>query len=114
VDAARLRICGIERLDAAELEEALAAGGRFVFYEYCISFAVLTLRRPTAVFFLPPGESGILRGLRYSLVSLLLGWWGVPWGVIYTPMTVYTNLLGGCDVTAQVCSALQSPSSADS
>jgi hypothetical protein len=97
-----MRIEGIDNLTAAELEAELAAGGRFVFYEYCISFVVLTLRSPTSIRFLRAGEYGLLRGLPYVLVSLLLGWWGLPWGIIYTPLTIFTNLCGGHDVTAQV------------
>jgi hypothetical protein len=97
-----MRIDGVDSLTAAELEAGLAAGGRFVFYEFCISFVVLTLRCPTAVRYLPPAEWGVLRGLPYVLVSLLLGWWGVPWGIIYTPLTIFTNLCGGHDVTEQV------------
>jgi hypothetical protein len=98
-----MRIDGVDNLTAAELEAGLAAGGRFVFYEYCISFVVLTLRCPTGIRYLPPAEWGVLRGLPYVLVSLLLGWWGVPWGIIYTPLTIFTNLSGGQDVTEQVC-----------
>jgi hypothetical protein len=30
-----------------------------------------------------------------------LGWWGVPWGLIYTPLTLWTNLSGGRAVTAE-------------
>jgi hypothetical protein len=97
-----MRIDGLENLTAAELESELAAGGRFVFYEFCISFVVLTLRCPTRVRYLRPSEYGVLRGLPYVLLSLLLGWWGVPWGMIYTPLTIFTNLCGGQDVTAQV------------
>jgi hypothetical protein len=97
-----MRIEGIDRLTAAELEAGLAAGGRFVFYEYCISFVVLTLRCPTSIRYLPPAEWGVLRGLPYVLLSLLLGWWGLPWGIIYTPLTIFTNLTGGQDVTEQV------------
>lgn len=97
-----MRVDGLDNLTAAELEAGLAAGGRFVFYEYCISFVVLTLRCPTAVRYLPPADWGVVRGLPYVLVSLLLGWWGVPWGMIYTPLTIFTNLSGGQDVTDRV------------
>ncbi|MFL5243975.1 MAG: hypothetical protein ACJ8FY_17880 [Gemmataceae bacterium] len=48
---------------------------------------------------LGPGERGILKGLPYSLISLLCGWWGLPWGVIYTPLTILTNLRGGFEIT---------------
>jgi hypothetical protein len=92
----------ITGLTAAELESQLAAGGRLVFYEFCISFILLTLRRQSAVYLLRAGERGIVRGLPYCLLSLFFGWWGVPWGIIYTPLTLVTNLRGGCDVTAQI------------
>ncbi len=104
--ASGVRIRGIERLTPAQVEQELAAGGRFVFYEYCISLIVISLRRPTDVYFLHPGDKGLSKGMRYSLVSLLLGWWGVPWGLVYTPLTLITNLSGGCDITAQVRSVL--------
>ena len=97
-----LALKDVTRLTAAELEGQLAAGGRFVFYEFCVSFILLTLRRQSAVYFLRAGERGIVRGLPYCLLSLFFGWWGVPWGIIYTPLTLFTNLRGGCDVTAQL------------
>ncbi len=102
-------IHGIEGLTPAELEAQLAAGGRFVFFEYCISMLIVTLRRPTGIHFMRPGERGLARALPYTVLSLLLGWWGVPWGFIYTPLTILTNLRGGCDVTAEVRGSLQAP-----
>ncbi len=97
-----MHIDGLDNLTPAELEAELAAGGRFVFYEFCISFVVLTLRRPTRIRYLGPRDHGVVRGLPYVLLSLLLGWWGLPWGIIYTPFTIFTNLCGGHDVTDQV------------
>jgi hypothetical protein len=102
-----LRLDGLEHLPPGELQAALAAGARLVFYEFCISFVFLTLRCPTGVRLLQPGEYGVVRGLPYALVSLLLGWWGLPWGIIYTPLTIFTNLCGGHDVTEQVCGLVQ-------
>jgi hypothetical protein len=37
------------------------------------------------------GLSGQLRGLG---MSLLLGWWGFPWGLIMTPVQITRNLIG--------------------
>src|SRR5580704_8447187 len=69
--------------------------GRWVVFEYCVSFAIMTVRRPSREYFLRNGDRAWLRGLPYSLISLLFGWWGVPWGPVFTPVTVYCNLTGG-------------------
>jgi len=102
---------GLDALTLADLEAELRAGARFVFFEYCISLAFVTLRRPSAVVLLRKDELGLVRGLPYTLISLLLGWWGLPWGLVYTPLAVFTNLSGGRDVTAEVYAFLQSSES---
>jgi hypothetical protein len=101
-------IHGIDNMTLADIEGAVAAGGRFVFYEYCISIILASARRPSDICFLRRGDWGIMRGLPYCLVSLLLGWWGIPWGLIYTPLSLFNNLSGGCDVTEEVLIYLQS------
>lgn len=102
-----MRIRGIDRLTLPEVETLVAAGGRFVFYEFCISLILVTLRRPSAVCLLRPAERGIVRGLPYTAMSLVLGWWGIPWGFIYTPLAIATNVSGGRDVTAAVLGVLR-------
>jgi len=82
----------------------VAAGDRFVVFEYCISLIVVTLRRPSRVYLIRAGKTGLLAGFPYTILSLLLGWWGIPWGLIYTPLVVLTNLSGGRDVTSDVLS----------
>jgi hypothetical protein len=106
-----MAIRGIDNLTLADIEREVAAGGRFVFYEYCISAIVASSRRPTDIYFLRANDWGILRGLPYCLLSLLFGWWGFFWGLIYTPLTLLNNLSGGCDVTDQVLALLQATSS---
>jgi hypothetical protein len=96
-----MRIEGIERLSAGEVLAELARGGRLVFFEYCMSFVVVSLRSPSAVYFLRADERGLLRGLPFTIISLLFGWWGIPWGLVYTPLTLWTNLSGGREVTAE-------------
>jgi hypothetical protein len=81
------------------MAQGCADGGRLVFYEYCISLLFITLRRTSRLHYLRPGESGLMKGLPYTCLTLLLGWWGIPWGIIYTPLAVLTNLTGGRDVT---------------
>jgi hypothetical protein len=79
--------------------------GRWVVFEYCISLIAVTLRRTSRPIYINPGQQAWIRGLPYVGISLLLGWWGLPWGVIYTPVTIFANLSGGRDITAQVRSA---------
>jgi hypothetical protein len=102
-----MRIRGAEDLTAEQLTAELAAGSRLVFFEYCISILFLTLRCPTDVYLLRAGESALVRGLPYTALSLFLGWWGLPMGILYTPLTLITNLTGGCDVTDEVSALLR-------
>jgi hypothetical protein len=108
-----MKIRGIEKLTWREIDAKLAAGYRFVHYEYCISLVLLTIRRPSSIFLLKPGEKGVVHGLPYVLLSLLLGWWGLPWGVIYTPAAIFLNLGGGHDVTTKVRLFLEATGRAD-
>ncbi len=98
-----MRIVGIEGISRNDLRDEIRRGGRFVFFEYCISCLVLTLRRPSPICFIRKGQWSWVRGLPYTLLSLFGGWWGLPWGILYTPLVVLTNMVGGCDVTAQTC-----------
>ncbi len=86
-----------------ELARELEAGGRFVVFDYCVSVLVLTFSRTTKdVYFVRPGESAALKGMRWTLLTLVAGWWGFPWGLLGTPIAVVNNLLGGQDVTSHV------------
>ena len=38
-----------------------------------------------------------LRAAEYSAVSLVAGWWGIPWGLIWTPISVIGNVRTALD-----------------
>jgi len=97
-----MSIEGTEGLSMEQIQEELQRGARFVTFDYCISVLILTFKRSSKVHYLRPGESAFQRSLPYTLLSLLLGWWGFPFGLVFTPMALYTNLSGGRDVTHQV------------
>ena len=101
-----MELRGVDGMSVGEVEDLVRQGGRFVMFTYTISLLVMTFRRPTAVHFIRPGEGTFGKHLPYTLLSLLLGWWGIPWGFIYTPWTVIENLSGGKDVTPDVMASL--------
>ncbi len=99
-------IKGIEGLSVADVHQQVRQGAKFVTYGYCVSLLIVTLRRTSDVHFVKAGDSAVAGGIPYILLSLLLGWWGFPWGLIYTPMVVVQNLGGGTDVTGHILEAL--------
>jgi len=97
---------GIDDLTMQELQDELSRGGRFVTFDYCFSLLLVTFRRSSDVHFIRAGEGTFLKALPFTLISLLFGWWGFPWGFIYTPGAIFTNLTGGRNVTANVLKVL--------
>jgi hypothetical protein len=68
---------------------------------------VITFKRPTDIYFIRPGENAVVKGLPFTLLSLVAGWWGIPWGPIYTVQSFITNFKGGKDVTQSVVASLR-------
>lgn len=96
-----MKIIGIEGLTVAQLDDELKKGGKFVAYQYCISIIIMTFRRSSNIYLIKGGESSFGKGLKYTLLTLIFGWWGLPWGPIYTIGSISTNCKGGKDVTQE-------------
>lgn len=90
----------------ADLGRELHAGGRFVVFPYCISALVITYRSASSVRFLRAGEDGFGSALGFTLLTLVLGWWGIPWGPIRSCSALYHCLRGGREVTPEVLAAV--------
>jgi hypothetical protein len=101
-----MKIVGAEGLDAQAIRHEVGRGARFVLYTYCISIVVMTYKRPSNIYFIKPGQNRIIKGLPFVLLSLVLGWWGFPWGPVYTLQSVVNDLLGGKDVTDDILTSL--------
>lgn len=97
-----MEIIGIEGLSREQIGEAVQRGAKFVLYQYCWSALLVTSRRNTDVHYIAPGASRVLPGLKFSLFTLVVGWWGIPWGPIYTVASLITNFGGGRDVTSEM------------
>ena len=97
-----MKIKNVEGLTTQQLNNELAQGGKFVIYQFTISIVVMTFRRSSDIYFVRAGESAVAKGLGYTALSLLFGWWGIPWGPIYTIGSLINNLGGGKNVTQEV------------
>ena len=100
-------IQGLEDIGSLEqLEAELSQGARFVRYYYAFSVLVMTYRRGSDIRYIRPYKSRVAAGMPFTFLSLLVGWWGIPWGLIYTVQSVWVNLRGGKDVTEAVMAVL--------
>jgi hypothetical protein len=105
------KIVGLEDIQSGgQLQQEIQQGGKFVMYQYCISLLIITFKRPTNVYFIRQEESAVVKGLPFTLLSFLLGWWGIPWGPIYTIQSIWVNFKGGKDVTNEVIASMMSTS----
>ena len=102
-----MAVKGIEGLSNEQLDLELNKGGKFVIFQYTISILVMTFKRGSDIHFVRYGESAFVKSLPYTLLTLLLGWWGFPWGPIYSIGSLITNFGGGKDVTNEVIGAVK-------
>ncbi len=95
-------IKGIDGMSDVVINEELAQGAKFVIYQYTVSILIMTFKRSSDIHFIKAGESAVSKGLGWSLLTFIVGWWGIPWGPIYTIGSIATNFKGGKDVTQEV------------
>lgn len=102
-----MKIVGLEGLTGVQLNRELKNGARFVIFQYCISIFILTFKRSSSVYFVKANEKRVFKSFGFSIISFLLGWWGIPWGPIYTVESLRINFKGGRDVTHKVLELLK-------
>jgi hypothetical protein len=107
-----MTIKNIEGLTTDQINRELAQGGKFVMYQYTISVIVMTFRRSSDVYFVRAGENATVKGLPYTFLTFFLGWWGIPWGPIYSIGSLFNNLSGGKNVTKEILQAVNTSSTA--
>jgi len=101
-----MKIKNVEGLTTDQINRELDHGAKFVMFTFTISILVMTFRRSSDIYFVKAGESGTIKGLKYTFLSLILGWWGIPWGPIYTLTSLFTNLSGGKNITQEVLASV--------
>jgi hypothetical protein len=102
-----MKIQGIEGMSPDEIRFEVQRGAKFVFFYYAVSVLVMSFRRASPVYFIPAGQKAHGKGLPWTLLTLVAGWWGIPWGPIYTVQSLVVNFKGGKDVTAELSARLQ-------
>jgi hypothetical protein len=107
-----VKIVGLEGITPGQLHVELQGGARFVIFQYCISILVLSFKRSSDIHYIRPDDNAFAKGLPYSFGSFLVGWWGFPWGPIWTVGTIVTNCRGGRNVTQEVLRSLNAGASA--
>ena len=68
---------------------------KYVIYRFTISLLIVTFYSPSDAQLVYSNREAILKGLPYSFLSLIFGWWGIPWGPIRTIQSLIVNLRGG-------------------
>jgi len=101
-----MKIKNIDGLSAKDLQEEAGKGGRFIYYAITVSLIIVTFKRTSGVYLVRGGENAVKRGLIFTLMTALLGWWGIPFGPKYTWLALRSNLQGGIDVTEEVMSTV--------
>lgn len=96
-----------------QVAEEVSKGGRFVIYPYVVSIIILSFRRSSPITYIPPGRSGAGPAIGWSALSMMVGWWGIPWGIFFTIGALWRNAAGGIDVTEPILAPLIGPERAD-
>ncbi len=103
-----MRIKGINDMTLPDVEAAVGKGAKFVYFEFCISLLIITFRRSSSIYFIKTAKERWLLTAYYDLVTFLLGWWGLPWGLVYTPLALVRNTIGGHNKTVAIMNHLHS------
>lgn len=101
-----MELKNIEGLKISEIKQLVQQGGKFVVFPYTVSFVLMTLKRSSSIYFIRPDENTFKYSFGYVLLNLVIGWWGIPWGPIYTIGALYSHIKGGKDFTHVVLSEL--------
>ncbi len=91
-----------KRLSAKEIQAEIENGSKFVHYQYAVSFIFGTSKGKSELKLLKRGQNAFLHSFWYNLITIMLGWWGIPAGPATAIKALRTNINGGEDVTNQI------------
>ena len=91
-----MHIKGVQGRNIKQIQDEISQGGKFVQYTWCVSLLVVTYRYHSPVYFLRKNQTAFGKGLPFTIITLMLGWWSIPYGPFYTLASVYRNVAGKC------------------
>lgn len=101
-----MKIKNIDGLSVSEIQAIVNDGGRFVYFPFTVSVVLATFKRASSIYLIRPYEKSIKYSYPHVLTNAVVGWWGIPWGPVYTIQSIYQQMQGGKDVTDAVMSHL--------
>lgn len=101
----KMKLKELSSLSTEEINQYLTEGARFVRFSYVISIIVMTFKRESAIYFLSKDVNARKVAWPYTLITSLFGWWGIPYGLIYTIQALSLNSEGR-DVTEEVIASI--------
>jgi hypothetical protein len=105
---------GTEGMTIAQIEDDILRGGRFRVFLWNFSIIIMSFQRSSALRYYRSGQSCGLAAWGYTLLSIIVGPWGIPWGIFFTINSIFRNCLGGKDVTGGLLNGLIGPQRAHS
>jgi hypothetical protein len=82
---------------------AVSAQPRYLIFKYIVSVIFISSRRTVQGIFC--ASCAAKKAIKASAITWLTGWWGFPWGPIWTLQALFQNLAGGIkppDVNAKI------------
>lgn len=98
-------LAGTEGMTIQQIEDDILRGGRFRVFLWNFSIVVMSFQRSSALRYYRSNQSCGAAAWGWTLLSSVIGWWGIPWGIFFTLQTIYTNCMGGKDMTGDILAA---------
>lgn len=102
-------LAGTEGMTLHQIEDDVLRGGRFRIFRYNFSLVIISFQRSSGIQYIRSGHGPGAHAWPWTLLSMVVGWWGIPWGIFFTIHTLYTNCMGGKDVTRELLAAVLGP-----
>lgn len=100
-------------LPSHPLVQEVMDGTRYVTHPYVVSLLLISFNRSLGGVLRIGSDSWPIGNLfSATLITLFFGWWGFPWGIIWTPLSLFYLWRGGRDCTMGLLTEAVGPNEA--